>query len=140
MKAIITLLLFNLIVFAQVDPVIGDYKLVLPSDGTNVIEYSLTLSQDGTFTIHYYTAIKNRIPPESHLYGKGSWTIENHVVSFFSNQQKDLDEKHTMDFTNTKARFIIKSPRDTSDKIIKTSLQFLASDIPWMGRVKLYKQ
>ena len=140
MKAIITLLLFNLTVFAQVDSVIGDYTLVLPSDGTNVIEYSLTLSQDGTFTVHYYSAIKNRIPPESHLYGKGNWTIANNVVSFFSDQQKDLDEKHTIDFTATKARFIIKSPRDTSDKVIKTSLQFLASDIPWMGRVKLFKQ
>ncbi len=140
MKTIFTLLLFNLTVWAQVDTVIGDYTLVLPSDGTNVIDYSLTLSQDGTFTIHYYTAIKNRIPPESHLYGKGSWTFKNNVVSFISKPEKDVDEKHTMDFTNTKARFIKKSPRDTSDKIIKTSLQFLASDIPWMGRVKLYKQ
>jgi NlpE N-terminal domain len=139
MKAIFTLLLFNLTVLAQVDQVIGDYTLVLKCEDTNLLEYQLTLNQDGTFSFHYHSYIKRGIPPEKNYYGKGSWSIANNVISFFSNTQKDLDEKHTMDFTNTKARFIIKSARDTSDKVVKTSLQFLASDIPWMGRVKLYK-
>jgi hypothetical protein len=43
---------------------------------------------------------------------------------FFSINKKDIDE-NTLDFSNSKARFITKSPRDKTDQIIKTRLQFL---------------
>lgn len=97
----------------------------------------MNLLDDGTFIFHYYSKIKNGIPPEKNYYGKGKWTVEKNVISFFSDKQKDLDDKFTVDFTNTKARFITKLPRDKTDKIVPTKLQFLKSSIAWMNRIDL---
>jgi hypothetical protein len=124
---------------AQSDKVAGNYALSLPSNEGNLLEYKLTLNDDGSFVFHSYSNIKNRIPQQVHTYGKGTWTLEKNVVVFASDKQKDLDEKHILDFTATKARFVTKSPRDQSDKIVKTQLRFLESEIPWMNRVDLLK-
>lgn len=141
MKTILTFLIlissFNS--FAQIDKVSGNYKLAIETKDNNTLEYQLNLSQDGTFTFHYYSNIKNGIPPEVNKYGKGKWTIENNVISFFSDKQQDIDNKFTLDFTNSKARFVTKSPRDKTDQIIKTRLQFLKSDIFWMTKIELFK-
>jgi hypothetical protein len=141
MKAIFTFLLLisNLTLFSQAQDVVGDYKLTLETKDGSLLDYKLTLQQDGTFSFHYYSNIKQGIPPEVNKYGKGSWVIKNNVVSFSSDKQKDFDEKNTLDFTNSKARFITKSPRDKSDQIIKTKLQFLSSEISWMSRIAIFK-
>lgn len=141
MKTILTflILILSFTSFAQIDKVSGDYKLAIETKDNNTLEYQLNLSQDGTFTFHYYSNIKNGIPPEVNKYGKGKWTIENNVISFFSDKQQDIDNKYTLDFTNSKARFITKSPRDKTDQIIKTRLQFLKSDILWMAKIELFK-
>lgn len=141
MKAIFTILILisNLTTFSQTNEVFGDYKLTLGAVGKDLFEYKMTLSQDGTFTFHYYSYIKFGIPPEKNKFGKGKWTQENNVISFFSDKQKDLDEKFILDFTNSKARFISKSPRDQTDQIIKTRLKFLKSEIPWMKTIEMLK-
>jgi hypothetical protein len=141
MKAIFTILILisNLTLLAQSDNEVGDYTLRLEGKENELLEYKLTLNQDGTFFFHYYKYIKNGFPPEENKYGKGKWIEENKVISFFSDKQKDLDEKYTLYFTNTKARFIIKSPRDKTDKIVKTRLQFLESDIFWISRINMLK-
>ncbi|MBG6110432.1 hypothetical protein H4V97_002459 [Flavobacterium sp. CG_23.5] len=99
----------------------------------------MNLNQDGTFFFQYYSNIKNGIPPEVNKYGKGKWTIENNVISFFVDKQKDFDQKHTLDFTKSKARLIIKSPRDKTDRIIKTRLRYLESEIFWMKGIEMIK-
>ena len=141
MRVIFTILtlVLSLTTFAQTDKVIGNYKLAIESTDNNAFEYQLTLSQDGTFSFHYYSKIKNGIPPEVNKYGKGKWTVENDLISFFTDKQKDIDEKNTLDFTNSKARFMTKSPRDKTDQIIKTRLKFLKSEIFWMARIELFK-
>lgn len=141
MKTIFTflLLLSNLTIFSQVDKVAGNYKLIIETKDSSSFEYNLTLNDDGTFFFHYFSNIKNGIPREVHKYGKGKWTVENKVISFFCDKQKDLDEKHTLDFTASKARFVIKSPRDKTDKIIQTRLKFLESEIFWMERIEMFK-
>lgn len=141
MKVIVAILILvsSLNSFSQTDKVIGDYKSVIETNENNILEYELTLSQDGTFLFHYYSNIKQGIPPEVNKYGKGKWTIENNVISFFSDKQKDIDNKNTLDFTNSKARFIIKSPRNKTDQIIKTRLQFLKSEIFWMEKIEIFK-
>ncbi|TRX31150.1 hypothetical protein FNW52_19100 [Flavobacterium sp. ZT3R18] len=141
MKAIFTILIliYNLTLFSQVDKAVGDYLLTLKTTESDLFEYKLTLNEDGTFFFHYYSNIKQGIPPEVNKYAKGKWTIENKVISFFSDKQKDFDEKHTFDFTNSKARFVIKSPRDKTDQIIKTRLTFLESEIFWMERIEIFK-
>lgn len=141
MKKILTILILisNLTLFSQTQNVVGNYKLILGTKDSDSFEYELTLNQDGTFSFHYYSNIKQGIPPEVDKYGKGNWTIKNNVISFFSDKQKDIDEKYSLNFSNTKARFVTKSPRDKSDKIIKTQLRFLDSEIFWMKRIDIDK-
>jgi hypothetical protein len=141
MKAIFTILIliFNLTLFSQVDKAVGDYLLTLKTKDSDLFEYKLTLNEDGTFLFHYYSNIKQGNPAEINKYGKGKWTVENNVISFFSDKQKEIDKKNTLDFTNSKARFITKSPRDKTDRIIKTKLQFLKSEIFWMARIEIFK-
>ncbi|MGV9002832.1 hypothetical protein [Flavobacterium sp.] len=140
MKRLFTLLFLisNLTLLAQSNIVVGDYVLVLGNDDSR-FDYKLTLRQDGTFTFDYYSLIKMGIPQEKTKYGKGSWTIENNVITFLSEKEKDFDEKYTLDFTTSKARFITKSPRDKTNRIVKTRIQFLTSEIEWMARIELLK-
>jgi hypothetical protein len=141
MKVIFTILILicNLTLFSQVDKAAGEYLHTLKTTESDLFEYKLTLNEDGTFFFHYYSNIKQRNPREVNKYGKGKWTIENNLISFFSDKQKDFDEKHTLDFTNSKARFVIKSPRNKTDQIIKTRIQFLKSEIFWMERIEIFK-
>ena len=141
MKAIFTILILisNLSLFSQSNKVVGDYKLIVETKEKDSFEYNLTLSQDGTFFFQYYSNIKQGTPPEVNKYGKGKWTVESNVISFFTDKQKDFDEKHILDFTNSKARFIIKSPRDKTDRIIKTRLRFLESEIFWIKGIDMFK-
>jgi hypothetical protein len=141
MKAFFTILILicNFTSFSQSKDVVGDYTLTLETAENQLFEYKLTLSQDGTFFFHYYSNIKQGVPPEVNKYGKGKWTVENKVISFFSDKQKDFNEKYTLDFTNSKARFVIKSPRDKTEQIIKTRLKFLNSEIFWMKGIDIFK-
>jgi hypothetical protein len=141
MKTIFTILILlsNLTLFSQVDKVIGDYQLLFKYKEGDLKEWKLTLNEDGTFFFQHHSNVKFEIPSEKNIYGKGTWTMENNVISFFSDKQKDMDKKNTLDFTNSKARFITKSPKNKTDQIIKTRLQFLKSDIFWMKRTELFK-
>lgn len=142
MKRIITLLLLmsNLTLVSQSDSLVGDYYRSLGKEENHFIEYTLTLHQDGTFFFHSYNNNVLGIPPEVHTYGKGKWISEGKVITFFSNKQEDFDEKYTLDFTNTKARFVTKHPRDKSDRIIKTKLQFFTSEIFWIKTIDIFKK
>ena len=141
MKTIFTILILlsNLTLFSQIDKVIGDYQLLFKYKEGDLKEWKLTLNEDGTFFFQHHSNVKFEIPSEKNIYGKGTWTMENNVISFFSDKQKDMDKKNTLDFTNSKARFITKSPKNKTDQIIKTRLQFLKSDIFWMKRTELFK-
>ncbi|MCR4030450.1 MULTISPECIES: copper resistance protein NlpE [Flavobacterium] len=141
MKLILTSLLFifNLLLSAQSNQLAGDYSRSLGEKGKHEFEYKLTLNQDGTFLFHYYSKIDNGTPPEVNKYGKGKWTTKDNVVTFSADKKEDLDEKYTLDFTNSAARFVTKNPRDKSDKIVQTRLRFLASEIFWMKGIDIFK-
>ena len=141
MKLLLTtlILIFNLTIFAQSNAFIGDYNRTFSKEGDHFIEYKLTLHQDGTFLFHSYSKIKNGFPPEVNKYGKGKWTAKDNVITFSSNKQEDFDEKYTLDFKNSKARFVTKNPRDKSGRIINTKLTFVESEIPWIQRLDFFK-
>ena len=140
MKLLITfLLIFNLTLFAQSKNFAGDYSRSLGEKGKHIIEYKLTLNQDGTFLFHSYTKIQGGIPPEVNQYGKGKWSEKDNLITFSSNKQEDFDERYTLDFNNSKARFVTKNSRDKSDQIVKTKLTFLDSEIAWMKRIDVFK-
>ena len=133
------LLIFGVAVFAQSNDLVGDYNRTLSTTGNDLFDYKLTLNQDGTFLFHYYSKIKNGIPLEVNKYGKGKWFAKDNVVTFSSSKQEDFDEKYTLDFNNSKARFVTKNPRDKSDRIIKTKLTFVESEISWIQRLDIFK-
>ncbi|HEX8015551.1 MAG TPA: hypothetical protein VF465_09990 [Flavobacterium sp.] len=142
MKLLITtlLLIFNLTLFAQSNQFVGNYERSLgDTEGKHVFEYKLTLNQDGTFVFHYYSNIKQGIPPEVNKYGKGKWSAKDNLITFSSNKKEDFDEKYTLDFNNSIARFVTKNPRDKSDKIVKTKLTILESGISWLQRLDVFK-
>jgi hypothetical protein len=141
MKLILTvfLFIFNLTLSAQSNQFAGDYKRSLSAEGKHIIEYKLTLNQDGTFEFHYYTKLQGGSPPEVNKYGKGKWSVKDNMITFSANKKEDIDEKYTLDFNKSTARFVTKNPRDKSDKIVKTKLQFLESGIFWMERIDIFK-
>ena len=124
--------------FSQSDKIIGEYFLELGNE-KHQIEYRLNLNSDGTFGFHSYTNNQNGIPPIVHTYGKGTWNVDGKVVSFITNKEKDLDEKHTLDFNGSKARFVTKPSRDKTDRIIKTKLKFFESEIFWIKGLDIFK-
>jgi hypothetical protein len=140
MKLIITalFLILKLNLFAQSNQFAGEYTRSLSSEN-HKIEYKLTLNLDGTFLFHSYSYIQSGTPQETNKYGKGKWSVKDNLITFSSEKKTDLDEKYTLDFTNSTARFITKNPRDKSDKIVKTKLQFLESEIFWIRRIDIFK-
>ena len=141
MKILITnlLLISNFALFAQSGQFSGEYTRSLSEEGKHIIEYKLTLNQDGTFLFHSYTKMQGGRPPEVNKYGKGKWVAKDNMITFSSDKKEDFDTKYTLDFNNSTARFITKNPRDKSDKIVKTKLQFLESEIGWMKRIDIFK-
>jgi len=148
MKPVITflLLIVTLGVSAQLDQIPGTYFRQL-GEGPHVDKNTLTLHEDGTFLFHFYRKSELSTPNEEHKYGKGKWTIEmkknfstnTFIVSFSADSVKDLNGKHTLDFNGSKARFVSKSERNISDKVVQTRLQFFKSDIFWIERLAIYK-
>ena len=139
MKQFLIIIFFSLSInsSAQSEHIFGNYEKTFEATN-NLIIYKLTLNADGTFAFHSYSYIDQKIEPkDKNLYAKGTWKSEKNLI-FFSAGSNDFDEKHTLDFNNTKARFITKSPRDKSDREIKTSLLFYESDI-WLTGNKLIK-
>ena len=115
----------------------GDYQVKLGNE-EHLIEYSLTLNDDGSFIFHSYSNNQKGIPQTVHTYGKGKWISDKDIVSFYTDKQ-DMDEKFSLNFTGTKARFISKSPRDKTDREIKTRLKFYKSDIFWVKGMEIFK-
>jgi len=141
MKLLITalLLISNFTLFAQSNQFAGDYTRSLSEEAKHIIEYKLTLNPDGTFEFHSYSKMQGATPPEINSYGKGKWSAKDNLITFSADKKEDLNEKYTLDFNNSTARFVTKNPRDKSDKVVKTKLQFLGSDIPWMQRIDIFK-
>ncbi|MDQ6531799.1 copper resistance protein NlpE N-terminal domain-containing protein [Flavobacterium sp. LHD-85] len=132
------LLILKLNLFAQSNQFAGDYTRSL-SDEIHKLEYKLTLNPDGTFEFHSYSNIQGGTPQEVNKYGKGKWSAKDNLITFSSDKKTDLDQKYTLDFSHSTARFVTKNPRDKSDKIVKTKLQFLESEIFWMRRIDIFK-
>jgi hypothetical protein len=128
---------FNLSLLAQAGVYVIDHTND-SIDGSKT-KWTLTLNQDGTFFYNFYRKVKGGIPAEENFYGKGTWEAEKNLIFFNTDKEKDLDDKYSIDFTNSKARYITKSPRDKSDKIIKTALRFYESDQFYIKGLELFK-
>ena len=86
--------------------------------------------------VSFQKLLDTRGEHDKYSYGKGTWKVENKIIKF-TTEKMDLDEKHTLNFSGSTARLIKKSPRDTSEKVVPTSLQFYKSEIFWIANLKL---
>lgn len=140
MKKTITIIILvcSLNLFSQSNQISGEYFRELGNE-KHLIQYRLNLNQNGTFTFHSYTEIE--LPPQKvNKYGKGTWKSEGKIISFQTDKDNDIDNLHSLDFDGSKARFISKSPRDKSNRIVKKSLQFFESKIFWVERLQISKK
>lgn len=134
----ILFLIASLISFAQTAEIHGEYFLKLGNEKT-FDEYRLTLKEDKTFLFQSYRNHENGIPSIIELYGKGTWISNGRLISFFADQENDFDKKFTLDFGNSSARFVTKSSRDNTDRLIKTRLKFFESKIFWIEGIDIFK-
>lgn len=125
---------------AQSEKYVGKYEIVHEATNAN-ISYDLVLNPNGTFLFHAYRQVFVAEGKEENSYGKGVWKPQkNNLVYFFTNHKNDIDATHTLNLNNTKARFISKSPRDKSDRVIKTALKFYDSELFWLKGMELFKK
>ena len=122
---------------AQTENYAGTYIIHLEGKDGNILDYKLQLNQDNTFMfVSFQKLLDTRGEHDKYNYGKGTWKVENKIIKF-TTEKTDLDEKHTLNFSGSTARLIKKSPRDTSEKVVPTSLQFYKSEIFWIANLKL---
>lgn len=130
---LILLITINFSFTAQSQDYSGTYIFYVKTLKDEIIDYKLQLNVDQTFL---FTSYVNNNTNEYYKNGKGIWKVENKIIKF-TTETADLDEKHILNFTGSTARVIKKSTRDTSDKVIPTTLQFYKSEILWIANLKL---
>lgn len=131
------LITLSLTLSAQTEEYSGTYNIHIEGKDKSIIDYNLLLNKDHTFMfVSFQKLIDIRGEHDKYYYGKGTWKVENKIIKF-TTEATDLDEKHTLNFTGSTARLIKKSPRDISDKVVPTALQFYKSEIPWLANLKL---
>jgi len=139
MKQLLLLLIasFSLSLSAQSEEYAGNYFLFNETVKGEILDYKLDLNNDGTFQFTSYR--KDISKNEYHHHSKGTWTVSNKVIQF-TTENIDLEDKKSLNFNGTTARVFKKSPRDKSDVIKPTVLQFYKSKIPWIENLKILKK
>ncbi len=138
-KVFILLLMCGSFLFSQKDEVIGKYYLELLNNENNIIRYRLELRPDYTFLFHAYNNRKKSNPTIVNKYGKGIWNVSDKVISFVTDKEKDIDKKHQLNFTNSKARLRTKYSRDKTNRIKETRLRFFESEIHWIPKIEMFE-
>lgn len=124
---------------AQTDSHAGTYGLSSADNSDATLKWTLSLKPDGTFLYHFYRNLNCDSCPDENFYGQGTWKAEKNLITFTSDEKDDMDETHTMNFKNTKARINRKSPRDISNKTIKESIIFYSSELFTIKGLELFK-
>lgn len=129
----IYLLLFQSISFcisAQNKDYVGNYKTKIKANGGEILEYELNLNADNTFIYHFYRNIGQPHSIDENQYGKGTWKKVKNIIYFYTNAATEIDNKYSLNFTNTTGRF------DTKNKSL---FRFYKSDIFWIVKSTLKK-
>lgn len=131
--SLILLLITSFGINAQTEDFSGTYIFYNKSIKGEIVDYKIQLNKDQTFIFTSY--VFNGMN-EYRSNGKGTWKVENKTLKF-TTEPADIDKEYTLNFTGTTARVIKKSPRDTSDKVVPTTLQFYKSEIRIIENLKL---
>lgn len=124
--------------FAQSREHAGSYEMKLGGE-EHFETIELTLNPNGTFLFHFYDYRESGTPKERTKYGKGTWTSNKRLI-FFEVKDSDIDATHVLNLNSAKARYDTKSPRDKSNRDIKTSIRFYESpELSWLKGRKFLK-
>jgi len=117
----------NLTLTAQSNEYVGEYEFFRGNNDDFFLKTHLTLNSDGTFLLLNESYIEQSIPRERIEYGKGTWTSDKRLI-FLKAEDSDVDAKHVLNLNNTKLRYDTKSPRDKSNRDIKTLVRIIESE------------
>ncbi|WP_395633618.1 hypothetical protein [Flavobacterium sp.] len=131
--SLILLLITSFGINAQTEDFSGTYVFYNKSIKGEIVDYKIQLNKDQTFI---FTSYVYNDMNEYRSNGKGTWKVENKTLKFIT-EPADINKEYTLNFTGTTARVIKKSPRDTSDKVVPTTLQFYKSEIRIIENLKL---
>ncbi|WP_284652085.1 hypothetical protein [Flavobacterium terrisoli] len=138
MKQLLLFLLvtLNFSLTAQTEDYSGTYVFLIEGKDGNILDYKMQLNPDGTFIFTSFQRVVDiRGNHDTHKNSKGIWKVENKIIKF-SSEPNDLDKDYPLNFNGTTARVIKKSPRDKSDKLVPTALQFYKSEISTIANLK----
>jgi hypothetical protein len=138
MKRLLFILLVTFNLYAQTEDYSGTYTYHVEGKDGTILDYDLQLNTDNTFVYKTYRRLVDiRGNNDTIINGKGYWKVENKIIKF-TTESTDLDKNHTLNFTGTTARVVKKSPRDATDKVVPTTLQFYKSEIRTIVNFKLF--
>ncbi|MBT8310684.1 MAG: hypothetical protein HKO72_04565 [Flavobacteriaceae bacterium] len=140
MKFIISLLLisFQFSAFAQSKEHAGNYEFFMGNNDSHFLKDKLTLNPNGTFLFKSESYLEERMERHRLQYGKGTWRSEKRLI-FLKVEDSDVDATHELNLNNTRLRFDTKSPRDKTNRDIKTSVRVIDSEIRWLKGRTLIK-
>ncbi|WP_445458004.1 hypothetical protein [Flavobacterium sp. HNIBRBA15423] len=115
---------------AQNNNYIGTYEKTIKANKGEVFKYELNINADSTFTFHFFRNIGQAISVDENSYGRGTWKVVKNILCFYTNKEKDIDEKYSLSFTNTTGRFDHKN---------KSLFRFYRSNISWLEKRTLTK-
>ncbi|ALM09046.1 hypothetical protein SB49_15545 [Sediminicola sp. YIK13] len=124
---------------AQTESYAGTYGISPENETGHVLKWTLSLKADGTFLYNFYRKLNCNSCTQENFYGKGTWKAEKNLISFSTDEKDDIDDVHTMNFNNTKARINRKSPRDISNRTTKESIIFYSSELFTIKGLELFK-
>ncbi len=90
----------------------------------------MIVKDNGTFTYDWYRDLNNPVSQEEFAWGKGTWTSKDKYIYFKTSPKTEIDDKYTLNFTNTSGRWDAKNNR----------LILYESDILYLRRFAIKKQ
>ena len=111
--------------FSQTEEFVGIYEKKEKHDSGIILEVVLELKSDSSFFCTFY---QDQLCYEEDDKGKGKWKVDNGVILFSAEQQKDVNKEYNLDFNGTIA------------EIEGNKLIFKESKMLWPPRVPLIKK
>ncbi len=122
------ILISTLTMFSQSKEHAGNYEFHKGNNDNFYLKDKLTLNPNGTFLFRSQSYVEERMQRERLEYGKGTWTSVKRLI-LLKVEDSDVDATHVLNLNNTKLRYDTKSPRDKSNRDVKTSVRIINTEI-----------
>ena len=138
-KNLLLPLLLHLFLAGHAQDISGEYEAIYDLKNA-YISYHLDLQPDGRFSFKFYRKNYCEICTEENQYGRGKWVYSDKKLELLAEAEVDVTNDSILYLNGSKAHYISRSPRDKSDKVVKTRLKFYASPVSWVKSMELIKK